>query len=130
MNAYPIDGFYRTGIKRLLYLQKVVNGEKTGTIPPKGALLPTDSIGLKLSDHDFQEFPSGDPLLQKQLDKLFPNMHESYSITVLDYSDPDNIRYAKRGETKGFQPGSVGKLAVLTALFCELENIYPYDFDK
>lgn len=130
MNAYPIDGFYRTGIKRLLYLQKVVNGEKTGTIPPKGALLPTDSIGLKLSDHDFLEFPSGDPVLQKQLDKLFPNMHESYSITVLDYSDPDNIRYAKRVETKGFQPGSVGKLAVLTALFCELENIYPYDFDK
>ncbi len=129
-NAYPIDGFLKTGIKRLLYLQRIQDGEIKGNLPPAGALLPSDSIRLNLTGHNHHDFPGVDPELQKQLDRLFPNMHESYAITLLDFSHPDSIKYARRQANRGFQPGSVGKLAVVTALFCELENIYPYDFDK
>ena len=39
------------------------------------------------------------------------------------------IRYAQRQELKGFQPGSVGKLAVISGLFCELENLFPDSFE-
>jgi len=48
----------------------------------------------------------------------------------LDISDLNNIRYAHRNETSGYQPGSVGKIAVLVALFEQLANIYPDSFDK
>ena len=129
-HAYPIDGFVKTGIKRLLYLQRVQSGQIKGTLPVAGGMLPMDNIHLHLVDHNIHDFPDIDPDLQKDLNKLFPNLHESYSLALLDYSSSDNLRYAERHSQKGFQPGSVGKLAVLTGLFCELENIYPYDFDK
>ena len=57
-------------------------------------------------------------------------MDKSYSIAVLDISDEENPRYAKRNETFGYQPGSVGKIAVLVGLFNQLAKIYPDDFEK
>ena len=36
------------------------------------------------------------------------------------------MRFAHRkGHLNGYQPGSVGKLAVITGFFCELDNVYP-----
>ena len=35
-----------------------------------------------------------------------------------------------RNETLGYQPGSVGKIAVLNGLFTQLAKIYPDDFEK
>ena len=71
-----------------------------------------------------------DPILQKKINALFPKLDRSYSVTVLDITDPQNLRYAQQNENKGYQPGSVGKLIVATALFCQLENIYPNSWDK
>ncbi|NNF35694.1 MAG: hypothetical protein HKN68_16420 [Saprospiraceae bacterium] len=128
MEAYPIDGFVRTGIKRLLRLERIEKGEIKDKLPPTGALLRTEDIKLSLLDHTLDQFPTIDAGLDGQLQKLFPNLHESYSVALLDYSDPENIRYAERQANRGFQPGSVGKLAVVTGLFCELEDLYPDDF--
>jgi hypothetical protein len=129
-SSYPIDGYLRSGIKRLLRLERIEKGEIKDILPPKGALLRVDDIKLSLKDHDIQKFPDIHKELNAQLQKTLPNLHESYSIALLDYTDPENIRYAEWQADRGFQPGSVGKLAVVTGLFYELEKLYPTDFQK
>lgn len=128
--AYPIDGYLLTGIKRLLHLERIASGVIEGKKPVKGAMLPTDSIKLNLIHHNYLTFPSADDELQRKIKQLLPNLDESYSIAIMDYTDPNNIKYGERMANRGFQPGSVGKLAVVTGLFCELEDMYPDDFQK
>ena len=132
--AYPIDGYALTGIRRLLRLQLVINGEIKEKAPIAGAQKSINDIKLHLygTEHadSLRELPEVDPVLQRNLNALFPNLHESYSIALMDISPGKPIRYAKRQEERGFQPGSVGKLAVITGLFCELENIYPDSFEQ
>ncbi len=128
LRPYPIDGYERTGIRRLLQVQKVVNGEIAGTPPGPGALWSIDSITLNLTGERFdsiRSLPPADPDLQKALNGLFPNLDESYAVALLDITPGRPVRYAQRKETRTFQPGSVGKLAVITGFMCELETIFP-----
>jgi hypothetical protein len=128
--AYPIDGFSLTGIKRLLYLERIIKGDIKEKLPLKGAMLNSDNIELNLIKHDADHFPTVDKELQKDINKLFPNLDESYSIAIMDYTNIDDLRYAEKQANRGYQPGSVGKLAVVTGLFCELEDMFPEDFQK
>ena len=129
-SAYPIDGYILTGIKRLLRLERIVSGVIKDKPLVKGSMLPSDSIQLNLLGHNDLMYPEIDAALQKEINKMFPNLDESYSIAIMDYTDADNIKYAERQAERGFQPGSVGKLAVATGLFCELEDMFPDDFQK
>jgi hypothetical protein len=129
--AYPIDGYVLTGIRRLARLQAVLNDEIKDAKPIVGAQKSIDDIQLNLTGargDSLETLPPVDPVLQKALDGLFPNMHESYSITLLDITPGRVVRFAERQANRGFQPGSVGKLAVVTGFFCELETIYPDSF--
>jgi hypothetical protein len=131
--AYPIDGYLLTGIRRLLRLQMVLNGEIKDTKPVEGARKMLNEIHLQLISargDSLAVLPNTDAALQKKLNTLFPNLDESYSITLLDITPGKPFRYASRQETRGFQPGSVGKLAVVAGLFTELQNIYPDSFEK
>ena len=134
VNYYPIDGYLRTGIKRLKYLDLVKSGElKSTTVIPAGAQKSYMDIDLNLvskKNDSLGAILKVDEEFQKEISSLFRGLDKSYSIAVLDISDLDSIRYAKRNETAGYQPGSVGKLAVLVALFHQLEKIYPDSFDK
>ncbi|MGH1433020.1 MAG: serine hydrolase [Lewinella sp.] len=130
--AYPIDGYLYSGIRRLLKLERIILGELDEKMPPNGALLITEQINLNLYNDDHGpiiDYPEADPELQEALNSLFPNLNESYSVALFDVTPGRPVRYADRQPTRGFQPGSVGKLAVLAGLFCELENIYPHSFD-
>jgi hypothetical protein len=132
LSAYPIDGYSTTGIRRLLYLQMVRQGELKGTLPREGAFLTMDQIHLNLlgvRGDSLDPLPIPDEKLQKSVDALFPNLHESYSIAVLDITAGQPLRYAKRQEKKGYQPGSVAKLIILAALFHELQQLYPESFE-
>lgn len=131
--AYPIDGFWLTGIRRLVRLQLVLNGEIKDTKPIEGARKTLNEIHLQLTNtkgDSLTTLPKTDQELQKKLNVLFPNLDESYSVALLDITPGKKIRYASRQETRGFQPGSVGKLAVLAGLFTELQRIYPDSFSK
>ena len=132
--AYPIDGYITTGIRRLSLLELAQKGELKGTPLPKGAQKSIKDIQLNLlhTTHGnlLKDFPIVDPKLQKEVNRLFPNLDESYSVAILDISPDKPMRYAQRQATRGFQPGSVGKLAIITALFCELENQFPDSFEK
>lgn len=127
---YPIDGYETSGIDRLLHLQRVVSGEIKDLKPPPGAMKSIDDISLNLLSDSLQSMPAPDPELQKSVKALFPNLDESYSIALLDITPGREIRYAALNEKQGYQPGSVGKLAVLVALFQELEKIYPDSFTE
>jgi hypothetical protein len=132
LTEYPIDGYASTGIRRLDRLEQIQKGNIKGTLPVKGALKPLSEIQLNLLGEPgelLSAFPEPDPELQKALNRLFLNMHESYSIALLDITPGRPFAYAQRQETRGFQPGSVGKLAVITGFMNELAKIYPRCFD-
>ena len=133
-NYYPIDGYAHTGIKRLKRLELIKSGElPDATKLPEGALKSYMDITLNLTtkkEDSVGSFLVVDEAFQQELSGLFKGLDKSYSISVLDISDLDSLRYAKRNETAGYQPGSVGKLAVLVGLFKQLANIYPDDFEK
>lgn len=134
VNYYPIDGYARTGIKRLKRLELVKSGEiKDGTKLPAGALKSYSEITLNLvpkKNDSLKCFFNTDEAFQKEINALFKGLDRSYSLAVLDISDINHTRYAHRNETAGYQPGSVGKLAVMVAIFDQLSKIYPNDFEK
>ena len=74
--------------------------------------------------------PKPDPALQKALHRLFPRLHESYSVTLLDVTPGKPIAYAQRQADRTFQPGSVGKLAVITGFMNELSKLYLDSFPQ
>jgi hypothetical protein len=130
---YPIDGYERTGIKRLKRLELIKSGViKDATALPAGALKSYSDIQLNLlsrKNDSAMGLMQVNEDFQKEINALFRGLDKSYSLTVLDISDPENVRYAERNETAGYQPGSVGKLAVLNGLFTQLAKIYPDSFE-
>ena len=70
-----------------------------------------------------------DAELQGKISQLFYGLDKSYSLSVLDMSDSTNVKYAARNEDRGYQPGSVGKLAILVAIFDQLEKMCPDDWN-
>ena len=133
VGAYPIDGYLLTGIRRLVRLQMILKGEIKDTQPIQGARKTLADIHLQLANRrgdSLATLPTPDPGLQKKLNAMFPNLDESYSVTLMDITPGKKLRYACRQEKRGFQPGSVGKLAVVAGLFTELQRIYPDSFEK
>ncbi len=130
---YPIDGYDQTGIRRLKRLQLIIEGSIKDVKPIQGALRPSSSIKLNLlglRGDSLEKLPSPDVKLQRAIASLFPNLDESYSIAVVDISNNKPIRYARLNEHKQYQPGSVGKIAVATGFFRELQRLYPESFEK
>jgi Beta-lactamase enzyme family len=133
VKAYPVDGYKHSGIRRLERLRAIINGEIKEKLPLKGQMKSIDDIKLNLlgpRGDSLASLPAVDSNLQKRVNALFGGLSSAYSITVLDITPGKPFRYAQRKETVGYQPGSVGKLAVVAGLFCELQEIYPESFDK
>lgn len=131
--AYPFDGYYLTGIRRLVRLQLIMIGALPDKKPVEGARRSVMDIHLNLMNEkgdSLAEFPLPDQALQRAISALFPNLDESYSICLMDISPGHPVRYAHRQEKRGFMPGSVAKLAVIAGLFNELSELYPDSFDQ
>ncbi|WP_455170099.1 serine hydrolase [Aegicerativicinus sediminis] len=130
-NYYPIDGYNQTGITRLLQLEKIVRDSIKYTRIPAGAYFKLSDIKLNLvsrSKDSVGEIMVEDPDFEKELGRVIPNA--GYSAAVMDMTNPDKLRYAAFRETVGYQPGSVGKIAVITALFTQLKNLCPDSWDQ
>jgi len=127
---YPIDGYKSTKISRLARLEKIKNDSTQTLNLPKGALLPLNCIELQLTkrnEDSVNTILQEDKAFAEKLKKIIPS--GNYSLTVLDMTNPDDVKYAAYKESIGYQPGSVGKLAVVTALFTQLHNICPQSWD-
>jgi hypothetical protein len=127
---YPLDGYERTGIRRLRAYSMLLDGTMPGSyrLPP-GARLGWDEIRLRLADVndtlDIGPDTPQDSALQHALERIAEVRDPSYRFAVLDITDPSNPRYAAVRPTEGYTPGSVGKLLVMTALFDQLKKRYP-----
>jgi hypothetical protein len=123
VSAYPIDGYDYTGIDRILYQYRVAKDSTRQSKLDKGALLNTSDIKLNLVGKN-GTLPTEDVELEKQLQNIFRYLEPEYSISVMDISDPKNLRYAGLKETVGYQPGSVAKIIAAMGLFDALHNVY------
>lgn len=131
--AYPVDAAGHTGITRLdaysLRLEQPVRGVKK---PVPGARLNYDEIGLRLFDEGLRldEIPPRDKGLEKQIRGLLGHHASRYTIALLDLTNLTDPVYAEHRANKSFNPGSVGKLAVLVGLFNQLAQKFPDDLGK
>ncbi len=131
ISHYPIDGYERTGIKRLYQLRQMQLDSVPYNRIPYGAYKKLDEIGLNLKTIDQDSVGlllKEDPEFTRAIKRLIPS--GAYSIAVLDMTDPDNLKYAAHRENVGYQPGSVGKLAVLNAVFTQMAKVCPESFEE
>ena len=120
--AYPLDGFARTGMRRL-------EGYRLTMKLPPGATLPTDRVKLHLSGSSFDigSATPKDPKLQAAVEAIFAGRDPSYNLALLDISQPAQPAYAAFKADEKRIPGSVGKILVATGIFGGLKRAYPND---
>jgi hypothetical protein len=129
-NAYPLDGYSDTGIRRLEAARLVEEGELKGRPQPPGATLPSEQVDLRLLDEPELDLPSVDAAFSQQITRLLGSNADRYGIAVLDLSDPEHPRYAEHNGNHKQNVGSVGKLAVALAIFQALADIWPDEADR
>ncbi len=129
--AYPLDEGEDSGIRRLegyLLQQQAQGGAKL--VP--GQLWSGADIRLQLLNYsgpDFDELPE-DPLLSAALTQMLRQRDPSYSMVLVDYTDPDAIRWAGLRPDLQQNPGSVGKLVCMLALFHALAEAFPHPAER
>lgn len=127
--SYPLDGYERTGIRRLEAFRLVQEGDLSGgpKLPP-GARLETNEVLLRMfvEGRDFRltDDTPRDPVLQRGLERIL-SRYGAYSLALLDITDPAHPRYAAVREHTTFVPGSVGKLLVTAGLLDALARVHP-----
>ena len=123
---YPIDGYEATGIARLYQLRKFQLDSVRYTRIPAGAYKKLEDITLNLStrtEDSINDLLVSDKEFERKLKRIIPS--GAYSMTVMDMSNPEKLRYAEHRENVGYQPGSVGKIAVLLAVFDQMAKLCP-----
>lgn len=127
---YPIDGYDTTGIKRLYRLQKMEMDSIANKRIPNGAYLRLEDIKLNLLSRKRDSLGAilvEDNDFARKIARITPG--GNYSLAVLDMTNPNSLKYAAHRENVGYQPGSVGKIAVLNGFFTELAEVYPDNFE-
>ncbi len=130
VDAYPLDGYAETGIRRLEASRLAEEGEIKGPRQPPGALLPTAAVDLRLLDRADLELPEPDREFSARIVALLGDDADRYGLAVLDLSDPDNPRYAEHRGDYRQNVGSVGKLVVALAIFQAMADIWPDENDR
>ena len=132
--SYPLDGYGRTHIGRLLGYRMILDGKINGAIRiPVGGLLNTADVKLRLAGlndaFDVTDRTEKDAKLQAGLQRIFASRDPSYGVAVLDITDPAQPRYAALREYETRIPGSVGKLLVGVGFFDALRQRYPQELE-
>jgi hypothetical protein len=127
--SYPLDGYADTGIIRLEAYRLAAQGTARPDFLTEGEMLPSMAITLSLKDTPGFSIPDPDPELSARLREIIGKDAPHYGVTVLDYTDPDQPRYAAHNGGRQQNPGSVGKIMVLLAWFQALADIYGDDVE-
>jgi hypothetical protein len=130
VDAYPLDGYAETGIRRVEGARLANAGIIPGRKQPPGALLTTAQVDLRLLDHKGLELPAPDPAFTREVVRLLGGNADRYGVAVLDITDPAHPRYAEHHGERRQNVGSVGKLVVALALFQALADAWPDDLAK
>ncbi|HDP89467.1 MAG TPA: hypothetical protein ENN42_05850 [Thioalkalivibrio sp.] len=127
--GYPIDAYEETGIGRLEGYRLASEGKITGNWLPSGAKLGRDQIRLRLTDQPDFEIPPADAELTRAIVDLLGESARHTSVSVLDLSDPQAPVYAEHNGRALRNPGSVGKIMLVTALLQALADLHPDDIE-
>jgi len=128
--AYPLDGYEETGIRRVEGSRLANEGLAEGGKQPPGALQSTEEVDIRLAGQEAIDLPEPDPEFTTAVRELLGDHASQYGVTVLDLSDPDNIRYAEHRGDYHQNVGSVGKLLAALGLFQALADTWPDDTAK
>lgn len=129
--AYPVDGFDYTGIRRLEQARLVQSGEVPGRKQQPGQYLPMTAIAPRWRASDGATLPPIDAELSRQIAALVPAAERAdYAITLLDLSDPLQPSYASHNADLQANVGSVAKILVALAFFQKLADVYPSDISQ
>jgi hypothetical protein len=130
LDAYPLDGYEETGIRRVEGSKRAHEGLAEGGFQPPGALWSTEAVDLRLLDHADMELPEPDPAFTRQVVSLLGDNVKAYGMALLDLSDPENPAYAEyRGDYRQ-NVGSVGKIIGAVGLFEALADAWPGDLER
>ncbi len=121
--AYPLDGTDYTGVQRLEGYRLGQQGKAKARQLPPGGLLDMTRVQPRLMDAGGLQIPPVDRAFSDQIKELL--RAPSYGIAVLDLTDRNHPVYAEHRAEQAFNPGSVGKLAVVMGVFQTLATIYP-----
>jgi len=124
--AYPLDGLNYTGIARLEGYRLAQENKASGRVQPPGGQLALHQVELRRAGSKLA-LPPPDAEFSRQVAELLGAEADRYAVAVLDLSDPARPVYAEHRAAARFNPGSVGKLVVATALFQQLADLYPDD---
>jgi hypothetical protein len=128
VQAYPLDAYPETGIRRLEGLRLANLGEIRDVKQPPGAMLGVKDVELRLVGKRF-DLPPPDAAFTQKVQGLLGGAQEAYAMGVLDLTEPGHPRYAQvRGDHKQ-NVGSVGKVVVALALFQALADLHPTDIE-
>ena len=122
--AYPLDGYDATGIRRLEGNRLANTGAVRDVRQPPGALLSRKDVDLRLVGQTF-DLPAPDPAFTAEVTGILSGGMDAYGLAVLDLTDPAKPRYAEHRADHRQNVGSVGKLVVALALFQALADAYP-----
>ena len=122
--AYPLDGYDATGIRRLEGNRLANTGAVRDVRQPPGALLGRKDVDLRLVGQTF-DLPAPDPAFTAEVTGILSGGMDAYGLAVLDLTDPAKPRYAEHRADHRQNVGSVGKLVVALALFQALADAYP-----
>jgi len=130
-SGYPLDGEAVSGIRRLEGY-RIAQDLPTGAKLTPGALLDVDDIELRLLGYDGEDFDKQpeDAELAQGLRTLFEGRDPSYSLVLVDFSDPADIRWAGLRPDARQNVGSVGKIITMTGLFYVLAEAFPNIEDR
>lgn len=129
--AYPVDGYASTGIRRLDYSRRVQDGEIKRLPLQPGQYLTTRAIAPAWTASNGTQLPAPDLEFSRALSGLVPaNERAAYGLAVLDLSDPAAPAYGAHGGELLANVGSVGKIMVALALFQTLADLYPNDIAR
>lgn len=124
VSAYPLYGSDELGIRRLEVTRFAQEGRIRGEKRLPGELLSRDQVNLRLLDYPDLKIPPVDMQFTHDVVKLLGNNADSYSVSVLDLTDPNHPVYAEHNGQVPRTPGSVGKLAGALGLFQALADIH------
>jgi hypothetical protein len=130
VHGYPLDGYEDTGIRRVEGARLAHEGVIRDLRQPPGALLSTEQVDLRLTDHPALELPDRDPVFTAEIVALLGEDADAYGIAVLDISDPEAPRYAEHRGDYRQNVGSVGKLLAALGFFQALADASPQSTER
>ena len=130
VQAYPLDGYEETGIRRVEGARLAHEGLAKGGFQPPGAQLPTDQVDIRLHAYPAFTPPSADAEFSARVGDMLGDHADRYGMMVLDLSNPEQPRLADHRGDYRQNVGSVGKLLAALGFFQALADTWPDDINK